>query len=132
MKSSTQFRIARTWASNFGSRSNRNSAPHLLHFPAQDWSSCWARITTPHTSFRGIRWRVMATNWLPVVMMVPWRDVPGICGVTSGECLGFGYENATIRVNRSRGGFPLSHAPNRGGVDDELVWSWIFVLADFL
>lgn len=64
----SQFRMARTCASNLGSRSTRKSPPHLLHFPAQDSSSCWARMTTPHTSFRGIRCRVIAMNWLPVAI----------------------------------------------------------------
>lgn len=69
-----QFRIARTCASNLGSRSSRKSPPHLLHFPAQDSSSCCARTTTPQTSLRGMRCSVIAMNWLPVVMPTPWKE----------------------------------------------------------
>ena len=95
--------MARTWASNFGSRSNRNSPPHLLHFPAQVASSCRERMTTPHTSFRGIRWRVMATNRLPVAMVVPWRTRPDLRTVTSGTSSVFVSEHVTIGVKWSRG-----------------------------
>lgn len=53
------------------------------------------------------------------------REIRGI--------LGFAYEHATIGVRRSRGrSHLLTRAPNGDGVNDQLVWSWIFVLADFL
>ena len=110
-----QFRMARTWASNFGSRSNRNSPPHLLHFPAQVASSCRARMTTPHTPFRGIRWRVMATNRLPVATVVSLRTRPDIRTVTSGTSSVLVYEHATIRVRRSRGVAPPSVACTKWG-----------------
>lgn len=46
----------------------------------------------------------------------------------------FFYEHAIIGVKWSRGGRShlLPCAPYRGGVDNQLVWSWTFVLADYL
>jgi len=75
--------MARTWASNLGSRSNRKSPPHLLHFPAQDLSACWAKTTTPQTSFRGMRCSVIAMNWLSVVMPVFERAAFGLSATAS-------------------------------------------------
>ena len=57
-----QFLMDRTCVSNFGSRSRRNSPPHLLHRPDQEASSCCCRTTTPQTSLRGIRCNVIAMS----------------------------------------------------------------------
>jgi len=60
--------MARTWVSNFGSRSRWNSSPHLLQCPAHEASSWRCRTTTPHTSLRGMRCSVIAMSWLSVAM----------------------------------------------------------------